>query len=83
MPPQPGQTSQPPPSSSSSDIRQYFNNNMNISTASGDSDVLQDVVSVSEIVSGHQINSDEDNDEEAMGDENMEMEDSEESRKRT
>ena len=82
MPPQPGQASQPPPSSSSRDIRQYFNNNMNISTASGDSDAPQDVVSASEIVLDHQTISDEDNEEEVMGDENMEMEDSEESRKR-
>ena len=80
MPPQPGQASQPPSSSSSRDIRQYFKNNMNFTTVSGDdSDAPQDVVSASEILSEHQSISDE---EEGVGDEDMELEDSEESRKR-
>ena len=87
MPPQPGQASQPPSSSSSSsrDIRQYFNNNMNITTVSGDdSDAPQDVVSASEILSDHQSISDDDDrgEEEEVGDGDMEIEDSEESRKR-
>ena len=74
--PQPGQASQPPPPAASRDIRQYFNNNMNIST--GDSEAPQEVSSASEILSDHQ-SSDDDDREEVEG---MELEDSEESRKR-